>query len=52
MPLTRGRMHIESKEKLNDAKVKETMAKREDFEARKNYQVKKNTLAHITILKE
>lgn len=52
MDISNKRMNVESKEKLNDAKVQETMAKHEESQARKKYQVKKNTLMDITILKK
>lgn len=43
---------MESKDKLNDAKVKESDAKREELVFCQIYQDKQNTLATIFILKE
>lgn len=42
----------ESQDKLNEAWAKETKVKQEELEARKIYQVKQNTLANFSILKE
>lgn len=49
---TNKRVSMESKEKLNEARVRKTLAKREESKARRTYQVKQNTLAKIAILKE